>query len=180
MQFFNKTDNIKTTEEKFNYIKNHFTYWTLNSWNRLKSIANNVKLYNLGLTNEQLNKAYEMLSCENFYDNFNDLIDNSNLKVGPNGRMGGYLVLYNKQNNGSVLSTEDYYYYETYQDFYNDYIEKCYEEQIENMINYDFDMIKEFDMLCDDIRDELIFMIDNATIDEEEYTITKTRQVINY
>ncbi len=50
MNFFNQTKGIRTLNDKFNYVKNHYKYYTLNSWNGLCSIANNVKIYNLGLS----------------------------------------------------------------------------------------------------------------------------------
>ena len=40
---------ICNPKSMFEFINNHFTYYTLNSWNGLQSIANNMKLYNLGL-----------------------------------------------------------------------------------------------------------------------------------
>lgn len=46
----------KTLESKFEYIKEHFTYDILNSWNRLDSIANKVKVWDLKLTKEQVDK----------------------------------------------------------------------------------------------------------------------------
>ena len=53
MVFFDKTQKIKTSKQKFNYLKEHFKYYTMNSWNGLASIASNVKVYNLSLTKEQ-------------------------------------------------------------------------------------------------------------------------------
>ena len=43
----------KTIEQKYQYLKNHCQYDIMNSWNNLESFANNVKIYNMGLTNEQ-------------------------------------------------------------------------------------------------------------------------------
>ena len=47
--FYQKGVDISNTKSMFNFLNNHFTYDTMNSWNGLKSIANNVKVYNLNL-----------------------------------------------------------------------------------------------------------------------------------
>ena len=63
----NKTENFfytglneKTLEQKYQYLKNHFEYDIMNSWNDLKSIANNVKIYNLNLTSDQQDRYFEL------------------------------------------------------------------------------------------------------------------------
>ena len=49
-RLFQKTGvDICSAKSMFNFINEHYQYYTLNSWNNLKSIANNVKLYNLEL-----------------------------------------------------------------------------------------------------------------------------------
>ncbi len=40
-------------DEMVVYLWKHFRYFTMNSWNRSKSYARNVKIYNLGLTEDQ-------------------------------------------------------------------------------------------------------------------------------
>ena len=47
--FYKKGVDISNTKSMYNFLKNHEKYDTLNSWNGLKSIANNVKVYNLKL-----------------------------------------------------------------------------------------------------------------------------------
>nr|DAF52632.1 MAG TPA: hypothetical protein [Siphoviridae sp. ctnR613] len=59
--FFYKEVNKQSRKEMAFYIKNHFTYSRLNSWNNWQGYANNVKIYNLGLTKEQEKKAYNII-----------------------------------------------------------------------------------------------------------------------
>lgn len=171
MNFFNKTQGIKTLRDKFNYIKNHETYFTMNSWNGLSSIANNVKVYNLGLPEIQKNKLYDFIECENFYNEINFLIHHSGLKVGFNGRSSGYLVLYNKDNNCSAVD-DCYYNFESYKEFLD--CEKdgknfrVAQENCKCIIENDFNLVKEFDILCDGIRDYIIYLLDNAEVEEKE------------
>ena len=47
--FYKTGVDICNTKSMWNYLKDHFMYYTMNSWNRSESIANNVKLYNLKL-----------------------------------------------------------------------------------------------------------------------------------
>lgn len=100
MKQYYKEVNLNNRAEMINFLKNHFRYHTMNSWNKSTSYANNVKIYNLGLTREQENQIYELLETEGGYDNINFLIEefesdhDYKWQVGFNGRSGGYLVLY--------------------------------------------------------------------------------------
>ena len=67
-KFFNKTNKNMNLRQKFDYIHNHFYYYTMNSWNETKSLANNVKIYNLPLTKEQKDKFFELYCDENLID----------------------------------------------------------------------------------------------------------------
>lgn len=98
---FSKKVDLRNREEMVKFLTSHFRYDTMNSWNNATSYAHNVKLYNLGLTEEQLDKAYEMLeSNELYYLAFEPCIamwnkqHNYEWQVGFNGRSDGYLVLY--------------------------------------------------------------------------------------
>lgn len=74
-------------------------YYTMNSWNRSKSLAYNLKVYNV-IDYRLQDKVFELMEAENFYDEINELIwcfdvsNNYEWQAGFNGRSGGYLVLY--------------------------------------------------------------------------------------
>ena len=98
---FSKKVDLRNREEMVKFLTSHFRYNTMNSWNNATSYAHNVKLYNLGLTEEQLDKAYEMLETDELYDlafapdiTMWNKRHNYEWQVGFNGRSGGYLVLY--------------------------------------------------------------------------------------
>ena len=100
--FYQTGVDITNDKQMFNFLKNHFEYNTLNSWNRLTSIANNVKLYNLGLSGDWC-VAMDLLNAGE-YEEINMMIrewerNSPGFKVRFNGRSGGYLVL---------MKTEDY------------------------------------------------------------------------
>ena len=72
-------------------------------------IANNVKIHNLKLSGDCWT-ALAFLQADD-YLTINMLIEeweyeHKGYKVGFNGRSGGYLVLYNADNNGSILPDE--------------------------------------------------------------------------
>lgn len=190
-KFFNKTSKNMSLRQKFAYIHNHFYYYTMNSWNRSKSLANNVKIYNLPLTAEQRNKFFEI--CDDFVLNY-DLYDIINARiedfesenefgVGFNGRSGGYLVAYNKRKDGFVnyknVIDEDLIDFESYDELLNYYKEHfCWsfrdcQAELKSIIERNFAICVLFDDLCDEILNELKFVLDNAEIKEEEVVFSK-------
>lgn len=154
--FFRKSVNKNSVKDMFNFLKNHYKYNTLNSWNGLKSIANNVKLYGLELEGDYWS-AYKLLMEEEYFT-INDMIGefefkHPDYKVYFNGRSGGYLVLYNANNNGSILPD----YIEDYQDYedFKQYYVKEYNELIKDYkqnFQYYTQLVQDFDELCDDLR----------------------------
>ena len=154
--FYKKGIDITKDKEMFNFIKEHFTYYTLNSWNGLTSIANKVKLYNLGLSGDW-SVALNLLD-NGEYETVNELIrdwerEHPSYTVGFNGRSGGYLVLGNKHNNYSVIpdtifECEDYDEYKRYcREFYG--AGKNNRDELVETVR----LIQDFDRLCDSLRD---------------------------
>ena len=148
--FYKKGININHTKEAFNFIKDHFTYFTMSSWNRLRSIANNVKLYNLDLGCDYTD-AYNAMEELDFNSTINEMIseweaNHSEYGVGFNGRSDGYLVLYNIENNRNVIP--DYITdYDTWEEFKEDHRVVDYKGEI----TYYTNLVREFDKLCDDM-----------------------------
>ena len=75
-------------------------YYTMNSWNLSKSLAYNLKIYNV-IDRELKSKVYDLLSVDEVYqEHINPLLYafdrkyNYEWQAGFNGRSGGYLVLY--------------------------------------------------------------------------------------
>lgn len=158
---FVKKVNRNNDKEMFEFLKEHFTYNTMNSWNNLQSIANNVKVYNLDLEGDcwkALNKAQQ-----DDYDEINWMIRdwerNNGYEVGFNGASGGYLVLYNRNpetrqgDNDNVLPDCI-----TYNDNYEEYKEylKEYGDTVagnRSTLREYVDLVCSFDQLCEDLRD---------------------------
>ena len=80
-------------------IGKRIRYWTMNSWNGSKSLAYNMKIYNIFPTKYQ-SAVYNLLNEPDAYFTVDSLISafehkyNYMWQAGFNGRGGGYLVLY--------------------------------------------------------------------------------------
>jgi ribosomal protein S27AE len=146
---------------------------------------------------DDLNWVIENWNAENNY----------NYQAGFNGRSGGYLVMYEggkKESEHKSICTNCGQKNFTEATETNKNCGRCGNDtrvnkkmftiyskpglsidQNEDFEEWSIDSIKErvklvqsFDKLCDDIVDEVISMAQNNEIEEEEYTVTKTRKVI--
>ena len=164
MKYFNTTKKNMTLTQKFNYIKNHFTYFTLNSWNGLTSIANNVKVHKLGLTPKQIDKMLNIFADEGLNDEFYESMNyilysfehrNPAYRVGFNGRSGGYLVITPNNNNGSIING-DIDNADTYKELVKNFVEyygwdyRDAQAESKQEIEDLFDIVVKFDDLCDE------------------------------
>jgi hypothetical protein len=135
----------------------------MNSWNGQKSIANNVKLYNLNLDGDwtvAMKYLFDETDSGNLQMEIEDMIRefeevNPYYKVFFNGSSGGYLVLGNADNNGSVLP-ECVADYDTYADFkedvksgWNNYNVSDFDRELRDAV----EIVRAFDRLCDSLRD---------------------------
>jgi hypothetical protein len=119
--FYKTGVDITNDKQMFNFLKEHFEYYTMNSWNRAQSIANNVKIYNLKLSGDCWT-ALSLLEADE-YDTIKMMIydwerDNYGYSVGFNGRSGGYLVLTGNGSFNHVLP-DDILDNDTYEDYKN-------------------------------------------------------------
>jgi hypothetical protein len=157
----------------------------MNSWNGHRSIAHNVKLYNLNLEGDWtrvLDFLYDNADCGNLQMFISDEISEFNranpcYRAAFNGRSGGYLVLYNKDNYLSVLP--DCLGYDCYEDFKEDYtgygysIQDCMYELREAT-----KLVREFDKLCDRLRDLVNGYSKSDTFDQ--YKLEDAVERFNY
>ena len=64
---FKKEIDKNNREEMVAFLKNHYRYFTMRSWNRSTSYANNMKIYNLHLPFETKDKLYDMLEVDDVW-----------------------------------------------------------------------------------------------------------------
>lgn len=103
MSFFAKQIDLRNRRQMQEFLASHFRYHTMNSWNRSSSYANCIKVHRIGLTNEQMRTAWQILEVPGYWDELADPIDQftdrheGRYTIGSNGRSGGYLVLYQSE-----------------------------------------------------------------------------------
>lgn len=155
--FYKTGIDITNDRQMFEFLKGHFEYPTMNSWNGLRSIANKVKLHSLYLSGNWCTALELLVSGE--YDTISCMIDDwrrchPGYEVCFNGRSGGYLVLCNTSNNGTILP-----YCVDALDTYEDYKEYCRKEYCGSVkanrdeLRFFTKLVQDFDKLCDELRD---------------------------
>lgn len=153
--FYKTGVDITNDKQMFNFLKDHFRYATMNSWNGVYSIANNVKVHRLNLSGDCWTALNLLNNGE--YDTLNWIIkdwerEHPGYVVGFNGRSGGYLVLYNADNRGDVLpcSITDNDNYSQYKEWCRYYGYTVKENRFE--LQMFTKLVRDFDRLCDDLR----------------------------
>jgi hypothetical protein len=83
------------------FLKKHFRYDTMNSWNKSTSYANNIKLYCIDKPDDiGIDTFWEMFEITEWHMKLSSLLEDFGRKhdwqwqAGINGRSGGYIVLY--------------------------------------------------------------------------------------
>lgn len=161
---------ICSTKSMFEFINGHFKYYTMHSWNKLKSVANDVKVYNLGLEGDYVT-AMSFLEdegdCGGLQSEIVDRISeweesHPGYALRFNGRSGGYLVMYNKEKDGSInfrsALPEWLDDFDDYGDWKEGVTDPWYgragkvSDCVLDLREYT-ELIRSFDRLCDDLRD---------------------------
>lgn len=140
-------------------------YYTMNSWNGSKSLAYNLKIYNV-IDRELQDACYELLDTGYFYEDYiNPIVYaferkyNHEWQAGFNGRSGGYLVLYK----GGINSDG-----------------RCYCKPGMNIEDNEVpsEVKKDFRKLAVDIVKTAEYMAKNYKVEEEEILVPKKVKVL--
>lgn len=100
MRIFSQRVDLRFRQKMTDYLRNHFRYYTANSWNLSTSYACNLKIHRLGLEPDIESRLFELLDVQAFFDMRDTILARFNRVHGYrwqaafNGRSGGYLVLY--------------------------------------------------------------------------------------
>jgi hypothetical protein len=161
--FYTTGVDICNTKSMWTFLKNHFTYYTMHSWNRQKSFAHNVKLHNLDLDGDwtvamkylfdEADSGCLQLAIDDEIREF--IYDNPYYEVFFSGRSGGYIVLCEKANSKSAIP-ECVAEFDTYEEFkeevkagWNYWNVKDFNRELREAV----EIVREFDKLCDRLRD---------------------------
>lgn len=100
MKTFYRPVNCRSRKDMTEYLREHFRYPTMSSWNDSTSYACNLKIYQLGLDSDTVDKLFELIQTDDFFQERSLLIQDFGSahdylwQAGMNGRSGGYLALY--------------------------------------------------------------------------------------
>lgn len=173
---FSKYVNLDSREEMITFLENHPKYFTMNSWNRIRSYANNVKIPNLILPDSIRDKAYDFISADdNHYYNMcvsaliRDFQEDTGYTAGFNGRSGGYLVMYDMETDDNSLRV-------CMQDRVD---ESDIDEWNDDEIRARVTLIQRFDTLCDDIRALFIDCVMKSKIETITEYVPRTKTVVH-
>ena len=177
MGFYYKTGvDISSDKSMFNFIKNHFRYFTANYWNQTESIAANVKLYKLSLDGDWVWVLAHLNSGG--YSTIEDMlfdfkVSHPGYEVHFNGRSNGYLVL--TSSGGYRTAIPPSLDYDTYEEY------KAATREDYGSVKANRDVLKEFvltvrdfDMLCDDIR----AFVNGLSVDA--YEISEMQRIVDH
>jgi len=180
-KFATKVD-TRSRKAMAKFLSEHFRYYTMNSWNCSTSWANNVKIYNLGLSKEITDKLYDMLDIEYYGSDLQFCIDDlirdfetkTGYSAGFNGRSDGYLVMYDTE---CVNGKRQVYPGRSVDDYtLDEYMDK--DEFDMQDLRDKVKLVQAFDELCNQIIEKCIYFAENYEVVEEEYTVTMTRKVL--
>lgn len=100
MRNFYRPVDFRSRHEMTQFLSSHFRYPTMNSWKGCTSYACNLKITHLGLSSEEIDKLFDLIQTQEFFDAMDTLkqdfaaTHNYIWQAWMNGRSGGYLVLY--------------------------------------------------------------------------------------
>lgn len=111
---FAKELNLDDDNAVFQYLKEHPLYWLMNSWNRLRTFSNNIKIYNLDVDGDTEDKLFELLDIDSpdvkfIFDDGISYFEEENpgYTIYTNGRSGGYIILAPNENRSNFCDMVD-------------------------------------------------------------------------
>lgn len=168
---FYKPVDKRSRKAMTDFLTNHQRYWTMNSWNRLSSYANCVKIYRLDFP-EEIEDKLTTIICNNvkapLLDNttymlFCNFFNDTGFFPQFNGRSDGYLVMHDAcLEDGKI---------------------KIYTKSVDDDLPYDCEnmsidelrkrtnAVQSFDKLCDKLRQLYIDVLSNYDIYKGEINI---------
>lgn len=162
-----------STKQMIDYLSFHFRYYTMNSWNQVKSYANRVKLHDLKIPEKHMDDALGIvcgdISCQEYECIVEAVKHAFYMETGYamdfNGRSGGHLVLYDTlvDERGSVRvrvgrspATDP--------------------ERLENLseesLKQEYDLVRAFDLACENLRRSFTDLLENGE------TVEKTKEIV--
>lgn len=165
--FYAEQVDLRSRSAMVRFLSEHARYYTMNSWNRMTSYAHKVKLYSLGLSQDESRRAFDVLETDYWYhlqlpiERFKESTDRR-FTIGSNGRSSGYLVLYRTGPGGNGMAANGI---DEERDWEHWDIESLRDRAR---------LVSRFDAACDEIRAEFIRLVREFDVVEEIVMIPKT------
>lgn len=156
------------------FLARHEKYWRLNSWNRLKAYAHNVKIQNLQLpelTKEQEEVMWALLDPEIEHQEYDDAVQevidgfkekHPGWEIMSNGRSAGYLILVDTEHPEKVALEDE-----------EDALTWCM-----TRLKDQCEAVHDFDITCDKIRKAFIETILHSQLDETTELVPVTKRTV--
>lgn len=164
-----KEINLDNDKEVLDFLKNHKKYSLMNTWNMLYGYSNNIKIYNLDVTDEEKEKLYDLLDLDETSFDIQMQFDMLNEEF--NAKYPGYYVIVNGRSNGYLVLSSD-----TVRNYQNEVVHP------EDLSKYErrelAEIVTDFDKFCDDYIAGILAIINDSEIVEEEVTYTKKIRVL--
>lgn len=177
VKYFSQHFDMYDPDSLREYLRDHFRYHTMHSWNNSTSYAQCVKLSRLPFTSaKQRDAAYEMLDVPEVFEDLSQCIRDWEgehdyaWQVGFNGRSSGYLVLHKGGRNpdGGVYSLPGQSV-----------------DQDEDFDSWSLDelqaraeIVSSFDALCDVVLGRFLDYVDNYGVKERIIMVPKTVKIL--
>lgn len=164
-----KEINLDNDKEVLDFLKNHKKYSLMNTWNMLYGYSNNIKIYNLDVTDEEKEKLYDLLNLDE--PSFDIQIQFDMLNKEFNEKYPGYYVIVNGRSDGYLVLSSD-----TVRNYQNEvnYPEELSVDQRRELA----EMVMDFDKCCDDYIARILAILNDSEIVEEEVTYKKKIRVL--
>lgn len=177
--FFQKVD-LASRHDMVQFLLRHFRYDTMNSWNRSTSYACNLKLYRLGLDAATIDKLYDMLDTQEFFDSQQMLRQqfgrdhDYRWQAAMNGRSSGYLVLYQGELRTDKEGEKQVVCFPGRSTDQGENFEDWTTAEIRSRVR----VVQSFDKLADALVQQAVEMAKQYAVAEEEYLIPQTRKIL--
>ena len=180
MKCFYQEVDLSSRDDMIQYLLRHFRYDTMNSWNRSTSYACNLKLYRLGLDTNTVEKLYDMLETQEFFDSQQLLRQQFGREheyrwqAAMNGKSGGYLVLYQGEVRTDGRGIKQVVCYPGRSTDDGEDFEDWTTAEIRNRVR----LVQSFDKLADSMVQQAVEMTKQYTVEDEEFFVQKTRKIL--
>lgn len=180
--YFSQTVDKRSRSDMINFLKNHFRYYTMNSWNRSTSYANKVKIHAIPMPSDLRDLAFDVatgyIECPEFdvicQDEMQAFADDTGYAARFNGRSSGYLVIIDTKRDYetgklSLLPGKDI---DQYADF--DDSDEWDMSQLKERVT----LVQRFDTMCDNILCRFIDLLRNSETKTYTRIITEEHKVL--